>query len=244
MPLRRMPVQELLSRLRQCCRLKGGKTCPVAELGRPVEFPCPDGPSPVRVLRQLGLAAADPYVGRSAETHRLILGRSDPEDDDAALGVIHKVNIESQVRLESRPKPKKEVLVSLGLGRVRVEGRPCDSVGLVLNAEYEVTLRLLRQASRVGQGRQVLAQLVGRAPKPLELQPLRLGGLTAQPVHESHVLRRAQAAVSMSVPAIPRTSTFPVTTSEIRRVRYSRSRWISWRANSATLSILVVSRSR
>lgn len=142
-PLPRMPLQELLPRLRQRRRLKGGKTCPVAELGRPVEFPCPDGPGPVRVLRQLGLAAADPYVGRSAEPHRLILGRSDLEDDDAALGVIHKVNIESRVRLESRPKPRKEVLVSLGYGRVRVEGRPCDSVGYVLNAEHEVALRLL-----------------------------------------------------------------------------------------------------
>lgn len=113
------------------------------------------------------------------ESHRLILGRRDLEENDAALGVIHKVNIESRVRLESRPKPRKEVLVSLGLGRVRVEGRPYDFVGLVLNAEHEVALRLLHQASRVGQGGQVLAQPVGCASTPLRLQPLRLGGSAA-----------------------------------------------------------------
>lgn len=93
--------------------------------------------------------------------------------------------------------------------------------------ENEVALGLINQAGRVRKCRQVLANLLRRAPLLLELQSLGFGRLRPQPVNERHILGSAHSTASTPAPARQRTSTFPVTTSEIKRVRYRRSRSVS-----------------
>ena len=138
-----MPLQESLACLRKCRRLESRKPRTVAGLGRPVMFSGPNGPGSVRVLRQFGLAATDPYVVGSVKAHGLPPGGTDLENDDVALGVIHEVNFESRIGPESRPEPRKQVLVPLTLDRVRVEVRPCDLTGPVLDPEDQIALRLI-----------------------------------------------------------------------------------------------------
>lgn len=96
-------------------------------------------------------------------------------------------------RVESAVQPGDEVFVALGFGRVGIEGRSHDVVGLICNTPDEVSAWALMQRSRVGKTRNPRTDRFRIAQVLLELDPLGLGGAVDELVNHARELVRAQS---------------------------------------------------
>jgi hypothetical protein len=90
-------------------------------------------------------------VRRAVEGDRLVPGRTNLEQNHAAIGVLDGMHLEPRVRPQAGGEPRQQVLVPLGLGRVGIEASADDGVRRVVDAEQQVSARLSCQARGVGQ---------------------------------------------------------------------------------------------